>query len=236
LLVLALDTALSACSAALVEFEGERDEVRAAESEPRERGHAEALMPMVERVMGGTPMSSVDRFAVTAGPGSFTGLRVGLAAARAFALASAKPALGVGTLAAIAAPGFGEDLEPVLAVMDARRGEAYWQLFALPGRPLTPAIASSYAEIAHLVDSPHVRLAGSGAERLAAEDPGRFHVVSTAETPDILWVARLGARLDPESAPPDPLYIRSPDAKIQPERAIANAAESEPPWPPPFTS
>jgi tRNA threonylcarbamoyladenosine biosynthesis protein TsaB len=232
MLVLALDTALNACSVALVESGGGRESVRAVESERRERGHAEALLPMVERVMGqgGARFGEIDRFAVTIGPGSFTGLRVALSAARSFALANGKPAIGVGTLAALAAAAFGDDQEPVAAVIDARRDEAYWQLFALPGRPITPAMLAPYHEIARSIDSPKVRLVGSGAVRLAQEDPGRLHMVSDAVTPDILWIARLGAKADPDTAPAKPAYIRPPDAKPQRERAIANRENSESPW------
>ena len=233
MLILALDTSLLACAVALVEV-GEVEKVRGSESEVRERGHAEALMPMVERVMreAGAAFEEVERFAVTTGPGSFTGLRVGISAARAFAVAHPRPVIGVGTLAALAASGFGDDQEPVAAVVDARRDEAYWQLFALPARPISPPMLATYDEIARAIYSPKVRLVGSGAERLAAIDPERLHAVSSGLAPDILWVARLGARLEPESAPAEPVYIRPPDAKPQHERAIASAAAGEPPWPP----
>lgn len=238
MLVLALDTSLSACSVALVDIAAEGETVRAAETERLTRGHAEALMPMVERVMNtaGATFGEVDRFAATAGPGGFTGVRIALSAARSFALAGERPAVGVSTLAALAAAAFGNDAEPVASVIDARRDEAHWQLFALPGRPLTPAILSTYHRIAHSLDSPHVRIAGPGAERLAAEEPKRFHVVSREEVPDIVWVARLGAHLDPTEAPPDPVYSRPPDAKLQRDRSIGSVEDSETPWPPRFPS
>ena len=101
--VLAIDTALEACAAAVLDTEHGR---MASESLPMVRGHAEALMPLIERVMQQADMSfaALDRVGVTTGPGSFTGLRVGIAAARGIALAAQKPAVGLSTLAAYAAP------------------------------------------------------------------------------------------------------------------------------------
>ena len=102
--VLAIDTALAACSAAVLDTE--HGGIVAAESLPMARGHAEALMPLVARVMdqAGMAFSDLDRVVVTTGPGSFTGLRVGIAAARGIALAVDKPAVGLSTLFAYAAP------------------------------------------------------------------------------------------------------------------------------------
>src|SRR5262249_11140968 len=102
--VLAIDTALEACSVAVLDTE--RADVRFHESIAMQRGHAEALMPLVARVLARSSLdfSALDRIAVTTGPGSFTGLRVGIAAARGIALAAGKPAIGLSTLAAFAAP------------------------------------------------------------------------------------------------------------------------------------
>src|SRR6202040_1588458 len=93
--VLALDTALDACAAAVLDTE--RRDLPASETQPMSRGHAEALMPMVARVMDAARLefSDIDRIAVTIGPGSFTGVRVGIAAARGIALAARKTAIGL---------------------------------------------------------------------------------------------------------------------------------------------
>src|ERR1700710_1431126 len=101
--LLAIDTALAACAAAVCDTESG---ILAIESEPMARGHAEAIMPMIARVMAKAQIGfdKLDRIAVTVGPGSFTGLRVGVSAARGIALASGKPAIGLSTLAALAAP------------------------------------------------------------------------------------------------------------------------------------
>src|ERR1700726_896330 len=108
------------------------------------RGHAEALMPLVGRVMDAARLEfdEIDRIAVTVGPGSFTGLRVGIAAARGIALAAGKPAVGVSTLAAFAAAHLNPGMtRPVVAAVDARHDHVYVEVFG-PGRRilLTPRL------------------------------------------------------------------------------------------------
>src|SRR5262249_9250239 len=118
--LLAIDTALAACAAAVLDTEQGR--LVARESIAMERGHAESLLPLVARVMAQASMrfAALDRIAVTVGPGSFTGLRVGVAAARGIALAASKPAVGLSTLSAFAAPHLATDPDrPVVAVVDA---------------------------------------------------------------------------------------------------------------------
>src|SRR5262245_24082737 len=125
--VLGIDTSASACSAALW-----RDgAVVAAERAAMMRGHAEALMPMIERVMGDVPYAQLDAVAATAGPGAFTGLRIGLAAARGIAFAARIPAIGISAFAAIAAAipeGARRDRAVVVAI-DTKRGDTYLQCF-----------------------------------------------------------------------------------------------------------
>src|ERR1700710_1420005 len=104
MLILAIDTALDACAAGVLDTDA--GEMIAMESQAMKRGHAEALMPLIGRVMkdSGTAFASLDRIAVTTGPGSFTGLRVGLSAARGIGLAADKPVVGLSTLAGYAGP------------------------------------------------------------------------------------------------------------------------------------
>src|SRR3979490_2165233 len=119
MLILAIDTALDACAAAVLDTAQNR--LIAQESLAMKRGHAEALMPLIARVMkeSGIAFASLDRIAVTTGPGSFTGLRVGLSAARGLALAANKPAVGVTTLTAYAAPIVSQTADqPVIAAFD----------------------------------------------------------------------------------------------------------------------
>src|ERR1700761_7966025 len=137
MLILAIDTALDACSVAVLDTRTSR--LIGQESQPMKRGHAEALMPMIARVMKDAALAftALDRIAVTTGPGSFTGLRVGLSAARGIALAAAKPVVGVTTLTAYAAPVVSESGEqPVISAIDARHDHVYFQVVSGNGGSL----------------------------------------------------------------------------------------------------
>ncbi len=223
--ILALDTALTACSVALLDAES--DTIVAGDSVFMDRGHAEALVPMVEQVMQTARIgfSDLERVAVTVGPGSFTGLRVGLSAARGFALATGKPAVGVTTLAALAAPFLAfDDSHPVLCAIDARHGHVFLQLFGVGGRTLVPPRMASVKEAGRIAAIGAVRLVGSGAALVADAwpngEPAPISVEQLA-APDVAWVARLGAAAEPASAEPKPLYLRAPDAKPQDGARIA---------------
>lgn len=217
--VLAIDTALQACAAAV--FETGEGAVLAAESLDMGRGHAEALVPLIGRVMerSGRDFAGVDRIAVTVGPGSFTGLRVGISAARGIALAAAVPAVGISTLTALAAPHIAERRSPVvISAIDARHGSVYLQVFATDGRAV---IAPTHVAVEDAVRAATVGptlLVGSGAELIARNWPADHDpplAVDGRAAPDIVWVARLGALADPQSAPANPLYLRKPDARPQ---------------------
>src|SRR6478735_4583440 len=142
--ILAIDTALGACAAAVLDSRA--GAILASESAAMLRGHAEAVMPLIARVMdaGRCEFHDLDRIAVTVGTGSFTGLRVGIAAARGIALAAGKPAVGLSTLAALAAPHMAADeTVPVVAAIDARHEYIYLQVFGVNGRTLVgPRMAS----------------------------------------------------------------------------------------------
>src|SRR3569833_796889 len=142
--ILAFDSALEACAAAVLDTE--RGAVIAQESIAMARGHAEALMPLIARVMeaSGGGFDALDRIAGTGGPGSFTGLRVGISAARGFAAATGKPASGLTTLAAFAAPLIADDdTLPVVAAIDARHDHVYLQVFGPGDRTLVPPRVAS---------------------------------------------------------------------------------------------
>ena len=209
MILLAVDTCLDACSAALVE----NDRVLSAVSEPMHRGHQERLAVMVQSLMAqaGTRFDQLDRLAATVGPGSFTGLRVGLAFAKGLSSALSIPLVGVGTLPALAEgrPGF------AAAVIDARRGQVYLQAFR-DGRALMApdalAVETAAARLAELAGDGPVTLTGSGAPLLAGLFPSAR--VETPSGPDPAAIARL-ARLAGDRPPPArPLYLRTPDAKL----------------------
>ena len=209
MIVLALDTCLDACSLAVLDGET----VRAQASHPMGRGHQEAIAPLAQAVMGeaGLAFSDLERIGVTIGPGSFTGLRVGLAFAKGLGAALAIPVVGVGTLAALAEP-LGPGL--VFAVIDARRGQVYLQAFS-DGRPLMAPdaldLATAAARVAELSGGRDAVLAGSGAGLLADLMPGARLVEAPACDPAA--VARLAAA-QTSPAPPRPLYLRAPDARL----------------------
>lgn len=214
--ILAIDTALDACSAAVIDTAGDR--VLASESREIGRGHAELLLPIIDGVMkaAAVKFDAIDRFAVTVGPGSFTGLRVGLSAARGFALVSKKPVVGISTLAAFTAPLITQDQAvPVVAVIDAKHGNLYMQMVGAGGRTLVTARAASLRETVRAVALGPVRIVGTGAAILAAHWPAKTPapiLVDQRAAPDIIWIARIGAAADPTQAPPRPLYLKLPDA------------------------
>lgn len=231
MLILAIDTALDACAAAILDTAS--GGVIAQESQAMTRGHAEALMPLVARVMqqSGVAFDALDRIASTTGPGSFTGLRVGLSAARGFALAAGKPVVGITTLAAFAAPHLSEHGgHPIVSAVDARHDHVYLQAVTGQGEalvtprvaPIAEALATSRFGAPLLVGN----AAGLLAERWPEDAPAPIAVEQQA-APDIVWVAWLAAAADPAVARPRPLYLRAPDAKPPAER-LPRAPEPQP--------
>jgi len=165
----------------------------------------------------GLPFTTLDRIAVTIGPGSFTGLRVGLSAARGIALAAGKPVVGLTTLSAYAAPLVSENGEhPVISAIDARHDHVYFQVVSADGGALIdPRVAPIEEALdAARFDAPH--LVGNAARILADRWPAHALPPSSVDAqgaPDIAWVAWMGAAVDPDAAPPRPYYLRPPDAK-----------------------
>jgi tRNA threonylcarbamoyladenosine biosynthesis protein TsaB len=232
MLILAIDTALDACAAAVLDTDG--NQVIAQESQAMKRGHAEALMPLIARVMkeSGIPFADLDRIAATTGPGSFTGLRVGLSAARGIALAARKPAIGITTLTAFAAPHVSEHgVHPIISVIDARHDHVYLQVVAGHGEPLVAPCVAPMAEAlaASRFGAPHLvgNAAAILAERWPTDAPAPVRVDQQA-APDIGWVAWLAAAVDPAVAAPRPFYLRAPDAK-PPADQLPRAAETQAP-------
>jgi len=208
-ILLAVDTCLDACSAALIED----GRVLAAVSEPMHRGHQERLAVMVRTLMTEAEVrfDRLDRLAATVGPGSFTGLRVGLAFAKGLSSALSLPLVGVGTLPALAEGRSGF----VAAVIDARRGQVYLQAFRDDRALMAPdalSVETASARLADLAGPGPVTLIGSGAPLLA----GLFSSarVETPAGPDPAAVARLALQAGDRTPPARPLYLRTPDAKL----------------------
>lgn len=218
--ILAIDTALGACAACVLASD-EADPL-ARESIAMDRGHAEALLPLVDRVVSATEggFAALDRVAVTVGPGSYTGLRVGIAAARAIGLATGVPVVGVTTLSTLLASLMmaGESRRLLAAAIDARHGHVYLQAVVPGGRPIVAPALVSVRDAVRLVGSSPVTLIGSGGPLVAAEALRSgldIFLADAPSAPEVALVARLGLIADPAQARPKPLYLREPDAKPQ---------------------
>jgi tRNA threonylcarbamoyladenosine biosynthesis protein TsaB len=217
--VLAIDTALAACSAAILDTS--QGGIVASASQPMTRGHAEALIPLLGRVTAEARMlfRNFDRVVVTTGPGSFTGLRVGIAAARGIALAINKPAVGLSTLSAYAAPYLAEDdTVPVVVAIDARHQHVYLEVFGPGGRTIVTPRLAPLREAARAAAATPARIVGSAALAVAAalaQTDAAPILVDPRGAPDIDWVAKMGAALPEGQSPPKPQYLRAPDAQPQ---------------------
>ncbi len=218
--VLGIDTATAGCSVALLQDAS----VLAAESEPMEHGHAQALVPMILRVMDGHAFSSLDAFGVTCGPGGFTGIRVGLASARALGLAAQRPVFGVSTFTAIVrglpvSPG---DDRKILVLIESKRPDLYAQLFSPERQPLAEAAALRVEDLAAYAGTGPLLLAGDGAARAASFFGPVVELAPGSARPDAAVVAAIAMELlreqGPPSAPPRAFYLKAPDVTVPRKR------------------
>jgi tRNA threonylcarbamoyladenosine biosynthesis protein TsaB len=188
--ILAIDTAAPRLALALL-LEGDRVDTLV---EDMATGQAERLFPALDELLerSGAAYTDLTRIAVTTGPGSFTGLRIGLSAARGLALALDIPVLGIPSLFALSLTA---QCDPVAVLLDARRGEAYFQTFSGPGIPIRDAALLPIDEAHKLVP------------------PGSATI--TSPLVDIAALARFAATADPADYPPEAAYIRDAGAKPQ---------------------
>lgn len=202
--------------------------------ERRQTGHAEALMPMVERVMAQANLSfaELDRLAVTTGPGSFTGMRIGISAARALSLATGAPVVGIPTLEVMAEAARLQYRDSqmdrpmphnLLVAVDARKNQVYAQCFTEGVSAGAPAVVLSPQDAAKLVTEGTVILVGSGAASVAEYLAGSGVEVLTLFAdlePRADCLAAMAVKLEPSVFPVRPLYLRPPDAKPQDGKSI----------------
>ncbi len=219
--ILAIETTAAACSAALLSDNGTAERFEA-----MVRGHAERIMGLIEAVLAeaGVTFAALDLVAVATGPGAFTGLRVGLAAARGIALATAKPCLGVTSFETIleveraAAERAWEGGKAVLVVLDSRRREVFAQAFRPPdGAPIPAVVASPDRVAVGVADSVGLIVgtaAGNVGDALGRNGGGARPVV-TESCPRAAAVARVALRRwragERPVQPPDPVYFRAPE-------------------------
>lgn len=212
--VLVLDTALNACQAVV----GTADGRLAVERCEPAQGRAEAIVSLADKALAsaGVDYQSLSRIAVTVGPGSFTGLRIGVAAARGLGLVTGCPVVGLSSLAALAASVL--DAEPDLprvALVDARHDAAYGQVFAPDLEPISPARHASLDDFAREIPDGAL-LIGSGALPAAGHleaigrRPGR---IEPLDAPSADAILRLAVAAVPPFPPPRPLYLKAPDAR-----------------------
>jgi tRNA threonylcarbamoyladenosine biosynthesis protein TsaB len=221
--ILAFDTCFGAVSVAVRWLDAGGEEQLREAYEERTTGHAERLFPMIAEVMdrAGLPFAAIDRIAVTLGPGTFTGVRVGIAAARALALALGKPVVGVTSLAAMALRAEALLADPLgsrrlIVAVDARRGMLYVQCFTAGGRETGEALLLAPEEAALGVGAEGAAVVGSGAAALAAAVRalgGDVHASLPGLQPHARVLAEMASGLEP-IAPLKPLYLRAPDAKL----------------------
>jgi tRNA threonylcarbamoyladenosine biosynthesis protein TsaB len=208
-MILSIDTCLGASSVAVLDG----DRVLAARGEPMTRGHQERIGMIAREVAAeaGIAFSDLTRIGVTVGPGSFTGLRVGLAFAKGLATALSIPCVGVSTLEALAfgTKGF------VVAVLDARMAQVYLQVFDDGVALMAPDavdLGSAAARLVELHGGQAVTLIGSGAALLADVFPAATLLSPVA--PDPVAVARVALAKPTPSHSPRPLYLRAPYATL----------------------
>lgn len=216
---LSIDTSAQFCAAALHDSAG--GGVLAECTEDIGRGHAERLMDIIGVVLAEAKADyfDLDRVVAVKGPGSFTGVRIGLATARGIALGLGKEACGVSTLQISAfhalsrLPLAGDP--PLLVALDARRGEAFCQIFGGGSAAGEPFVAAYHLIAPMLAERSGWRLCGSGASHVnTAGGSGHFVMHDLAAVP-IASIARLGAMIDAGDHRPEPLYLRAPNARPQ---------------------
>ena len=216
--VLAFDTATRGCSVAL----WHAGKIIGSAAREMERGQSEALMPMIMVVLKetGKNFDDLDALAVTIGPGAFTGLRIGLAAARGMALASNVPVFGVTTLEAVAGAISEQDRKDkaILVALDSKREDHYVQLFSATLSPLGDPQTSLPEKLSHLNLPEEILIVGDAAPS-AAEALGdrnvAVHMSAASGLPNAEVIAALAAARWQEGerpqAMPQPLYLRAPD-------------------------
>ncbi|MEO3434861.1 tRNA (adenosine(37)-N6)-threonylcarbamoyltransferase complex dimerization subunit type 1 TsaB [Inquilinus sp. CAU 1745] len=224
MIVLAIDTGGAACSVALLRH----DAVLARDVRPMARGHSEALTPQIAGALAdaGLGFADIGLIGVTTGPGAFTGLRIGLAAAGGLGLATGAPIVGISSFDAVAAA-VPDGPNPLLVVIESKREELFAQTYRPDGGREGGPLCLAPDAIDQAAPQGRVRLAGDGAARFLEKvvQPDRYEIVPNSDMVDPSVIARLAlagaGRAQADPPPPD--YLRPPDAvPARPARARAS--------------
>ena len=230
MILLALDTSANFCSATL--YDCGQGKILSSKSEDIGRGHAERLMGLLAEVLESADLEykDVSKIAAICGPGSFTGIRVGLATARGLALGLSIPVIGINALEAIAFQqnNNGNNAEtPIVVALDAKRGEVFAQIFSSSGEHLTTPQAVSIDQISDFMPDQPFHIAGSGSQAIInAFGEQSCEVISDQTAASIKYVARLAAQMPDDLNKPSPLYLRSADAKPQNNFSVKRVSSS----------
>jgi len=221
MIVLSIDTSGVDCSACV--YDSAADMILGEVTETIGKGHAERLIGIIDGALAaaGITLDAVERIAVGIGPGSFTGIRVGVAAARGFALSLGVEAVGVTTLETLAAHHLREHPgKPVAIGFDAKRDECYLQMFGADGHPTSEAGLFSLDEARSSLECFDGDIIGSAAPLFGGKEQG-----SGPDHFPIATIARVGARKPQGQPRPAPLYLRGPDARPQSGFALERRSE-----------
>jgi tRNA threonylcarbamoyladenosine biosynthesis protein TsaB len=235
MIVLSFDTCWSGCSAAICRFDGgAAPTVLAHRLERMSTGQAEALPQMLKEVLerACVDVADLNRIAVPVGPGSFTGIRISIATARALALLAPVELVTCSSLALIAAGIAGEGhrlAKPVMVAMDGRNDQAYVQIFDddVFGGERPPQLLS-YTDAAEMTETLDLELAGTAAAAIADVAAAQQLTVRASDpVPDALDLCRAAGHLAVVRGPLMPLYLRPPDAKVSSKPAIARVEHAD---------
>lgn len=236
--VLAFDTAMAGCSVCVLDTE---TDAVITDTRLMMRGQSELLVPMIDDAikLAGVTFQDLALIVTTVGPGAFTGLRIGLSAARSFALALDIPVVGVTTTEILAEQFFNNNSDKrgdLLILLETKRTDLYFQPYDSTGKPRAEAaVASIDALLAEFADQT-LSLCGDGVERLRAtleSDnivwPTGWAMASGYDMPDPILMAKIGfaQHAAGTAKPADPVYLRGADVSIsnRPQRTIAGAEE-----------
>lgn len=222
--LLAIDTSANLCAACVWDTDAAQELGRSVLD--LGKGHAEHLMGVIDGALAaaGIGFPDLGALGVSVGPGSFTGVRVGLATVRGLALALKVPAAGVTTLEAIAAEN-GSERNQTLVVIDAGREQVYSAVYQSFSMLRYGPVMIAFDDAVDLARQGGLILAGTAAERIGAAAAADNFLGKLSATADIATYAAIAARRGPTAEKPRPLYLRAPDAKPQASHILPRRAE-----------